>query len=48
MIKGVKIGTRFFECLIVSKKYLDHFSFDDLNGVTDAISFNQIGLIGLN
>ena len=27
-------------CLFVSKKYLHHFSFDDLNGVTNSISFN--------
>jgi hypothetical protein len=39
-IISLQIGTRRFECLFVSNKYLDYFSFDDLNGVTDSISFN--------
>ena len=30
-----QIRARLFECLFVSKKYLDHFSFDDLNWVTN-------------
>jgi hypothetical protein len=30
------------------KKDLEHFSFDDLNGVTYSTSFNKFGLIGLS
>ena len=47
-ITSSQIGARLFEYLFVSKKYLDHFSFDDLNGVTNSISFNSIGLVRLN
>jgi hypothetical protein len=42
-ITSSQIGARLFESLFVSKKYLDHFPFDDLNGVTNSISFNSIG-----
>ncbi len=39
-ITSSQIGARLFEYLFVTKKYLDNFSFDDLNGVTHSISFN--------
>jgi hypothetical protein len=43
-ITSSQIGGRLFECPLVSKKYLDHFSFDDLNGVTNSISYLSIKL----
>ncbi len=39
-VTSSQIEARLFECLFVSEKSLDHFSFDDLNGVTNSISFH--------
>ena len=44
-IPSSHVGSRLFECLFVSQEYLDHFSFDDPNGVTNSISSNYLDTI---